>query len=158
MNDSSFEDTLRAMKPVQPSDELINRVERDLALAAMFRDAGPAPAVITKPSPWYAPATWSLLGAAAAVLVMSALPPAVVPSTDGVAQTSANPEVLPVNSSRDLVQVEEGGITFAKPDSPERQLRVHAVERHQWVDPRTGAEYTVEVPVTSSVTMPVKFQ
>jgi hypothetical protein len=37
-------------------------------------------------------------------------------------------------------------------------MRVRSVERHQWIDPRDGAEYTVEVPQVESVALPVKFQ
>jgi hypothetical protein len=56
------------------------------------------------------------------------------------------------------VDVEDGGISFATPDSPQRQMRVHSLERHQWIDPRDGAEYTVEVPKVESVVLPVKYQ
>ena len=158
MNDTQLEDLLRMMPPATPDAGLSQRVERDLALAAMFRDAVPAPTVQAKRAPWYVPATWALLGAAAAVLVMSALPPAAVLSTNGIAQTKVNPPVMPVNLSHEFVGVDEGNITFAKPDSPQREVNVRAVERRQWIDPRDGAEYIIEVPVNQSVTMPVKFQ
>lgn len=159
MNDDRLESLLQSMQPVAPGAELTQRVERDLALAAMFRTAKPAEVTQPKRTPWYVPATWATLGAAAAVLVMSALPPAAVPAGNAVAgATVSNPAVLPVNTSREFVDVQEGSITYPKADAPQRQLRVRAVERHQWVDPRDGAQYTVEVPVENDVTLPVKFQ
>ena len=152
MNDAHLEDLLRTMQPSQPSAELTQRVDRELALAALFRDAPPAAITKSKRAPWYVPATWATLGAAAAVLVMSALPPATVPTNKGLTTVPS------VNTSREWIDVQDGGIKFDQPGSPQRQLNVRAVERRQWVDPRTGVEYTVEVPVNESVTMPVKFQ
>jgi len=163
MNDANVEHLLRSLRPSPPSAELTQRVERDLKLAALFRDAPP---VITKPkrTPWQLPLMWATLGAAAAVLVMSAMPARNDLSNGTALATLSHPNealtdrILPVSSSREWVDVEDGGISFATPDSPQRQMRVHSLERHQWIDPRDGAEYTVEVPTVESVVLPVKYQ
>ena len=65
---------------------------------------------------------------------------------------------MPVSSTREWVDVEDMGISFATPDSPSRQMKVISMERHQWIDPRDGAEYTVEVPKEESVVLPMKYQ
>ena len=170
MNDANIEHLLRTLRPAAPSPELTARVERDLALAELFRDAiPPASAVPARPAPkraaWIPAMLWAGLGAAAAVLVMAVLPGGAVataPRGDALASSiqgsAASKGILPVNSSREWVAVEDQGINFDSPDNPQRQMRVRSVERHQWIDPRDGAEYIVEVPQVESVAMPVKFQ
>lgn len=171
MNDANIEHLLRTMRPTAPTAELTARVERDMALAELFRDAEPAaPAAVahrvTKNGTWSSAFLWATLGAAAAVLVMMALPGGSVtpPRGDSIVSsvlpsaTASSNGVLPVSSSREWVAVEDQGISFATPDNPQRQMRVRSMERHQWIDPRDGAEYIVEVPQVESVALPVKFQ
>src|SRR6187431_336368 len=79
MNDANIEHLLRTLHPAAPSPELTARVERDLALAELFRDAIPpassAPArQASKRGTWVPAMLWVGLGAAAAVLVMAILP------------------------------------------------------------------------------------
>jgi hypothetical protein len=166
MNEANVEHLLRSLRPAAPSAELTQRVERDLKLAALFRDAAPA-SVAAKPkrTVWDSHMVWAAIGAAAAVLVMSVMParPGLPTGSEltNQSQTTEAPltdRILPVSSSREWVDVEDGGISFATPDSPQRQMRVHSLERHQWIDPRDGAEYTVEVPKVESVVLPVKYQ
>ncbi len=161
MNDTNIEHLLRALKPAAPSAELTERVQRDLALAELFRETEPVKAVPPqRPRTWTTAVLWAGLGAAAAVLVMSALPvhPTARPPQHELASTASSTSILPVNSTREWVDVEDEGITFTSPDNPERRVRVRSLERRQWIDPRDGAEYTVEVPQVESVTLPVKFQ
>lgn len=147
-----------------------------MALADLFREgAPPEEQAVARPrsaaaSGWKLPVMWAALGAAAAVLVMAALPAgtaggsgsvrgdALASSLNGSAGTAAGKGVLPVSSSREWLAVEDQGISFDSPDNPLRQMRVQTVERHRWIDPRDGAEYTVEVPQVESVALPVKFQ
>ncbi len=165
MNDTNLEHQLRSLQPAAPSEELKARVQRDLALAELFRESAPEAAAHKASSrwAWMSAAAWAGLGAAAAVLVMALLPGGATSlPTGSVATTTpasvASSDILPVSSSREWVDVEDEGITFATPDNPERRMRVRSVERHQWIDPRDGAEYTVEVPQVESVALPVKFQ
>lgn len=166
MNDANVEHLLRSLRPAAPSAELTQRVERDLKLAALFREAAPA-SVAAKPrrTLWQSHLTWAAIGAAAAVLVMSVMPARTglqtgseLASQSQTAEAPLTDRLLPVSSTREWVDLEDGGISFATPDSPQRQMRVHSLERHQWIDPRDGAEYTVEVPTVESVVLPVKYQ
>lgn len=160
MNDANIEHLLRSLHPTPPSTDLESRVQRDLALAEFFRDAAPVAATpAKKPQVWREHLTWAAIGAAAAIAVMSVLPAGLNPQPSAASTVAAtNPAVLPVSSSREWVDVEEGSISYASAGAPQRQLKVRSLERHQWTDPRDGAEYTVETPVTDSVVMPVKFQ
>jgi hypothetical protein len=167
MNDANIEHLLRTLRPAAPSSELTARVERDLALAELFRNAAPAaqapPAPVKKRATWMSAIAWAGLGAAAAILVMSFLPGRVAAPARGDAlasslQSTAATGILPVSSSREWVAVEDQGISFETPDNPQRQMRVRSLERRQWIDPRDGAEYTVEVPQVDSVVLPVRFQ
>lgn len=159
MNDAHIEHLLRSLQPTPPSADLELRVQRDLALAELFRDAAPvAAAPAKKTHVWREHLSWAAIGAAAAVAVMSVLPVGTKATSGPTTIATANPSVLPVNSSREWVDVEEGNISYASAGAPQRQLKVRSLERHQWIDPRDGAEYTVETPVTDSVVMPVKFQ
>ena len=170
MNDVELENLLRSMTPVAPSTELVGRVQHDLDLVAAFREAKPEPVVISRrTSHWWSNVVWAGLGAAAAVVIMGMLQQAqslsgkaklasvsvAAPSSATVGSASA---VMPVSSTREWVDVEDLGISFATPDSPARQMKVISMERHQWTDPRDGAEYTVEVPKEESVALPMKFQ
>lgn len=170
MNDANIEHLLRSLRPAAPSAELTARVERDLALAEMFRQSLPPAVETASPSTvrhgsWSSSLLWAALGAAAAVLVMMVLPGGGVTTSPGDSIAASNPAsagaakaVLPVSSTREWVAVEDQGISFATPDNPQRQMRVQSVERHQWIDPRDGAEYIVEVPQVESVALPVRFQ
>ena len=165
MNDNHLENLLSSLRPIPPSLELEQRVQHDLELVAAFREATPEAVVSRrKPVTGLSNLVWAGLGAAAAVVVMSAFhnvsgaagsrsigfQPA-APATSAAA-------IMPVSSTREWVDVEDQGISFTASDSPERRVKVRSMERHQWIDPRDGAEYIVEVPQEESVVLPVKFQ
>ncbi|MDB6139911.1 MAG: hypothetical protein JWO94_2983 [Verrucomicrobiaceae bacterium] len=176
MNDPELETLLRSMTPAAPSAELAGRVRHDLDLINTFREAAPAnaPVARARPAPWMAPLVWAGLGAAAAVIAMSVVHPQMRATAGNVASSSsvtrplsiktasapatAAGAVMPVSSTREWVDVEDMGISFATPDSPAREMKVISMERHQWIDPRDGAEYTVEVPKEESVVLPMKYQ
>ena len=163
MNDTDLENLLRTMKPVAPSPGLAERVQHDLELVATFRGAKPEPVVTRqRPPQWLANLVWAGLGAAAAVVVMG------FAQTHGVANTTSPTiasvpvgtasAVVPVSSTREWVDVEDMGISYTTPDSPSRRMKLVSLERHQWVDPRDGAEYTVEMPQEESVVLPIQYQ
>ncbi|MDB6074880.1 MAG: hypothetical protein JWO89_2520 [Verrucomicrobiaceae bacterium] len=167
MNDTELENLLRSMTPVAPSPELAGRVQHDLDLVQSFREATPEAALVKKkPAQWLANIVWAGLGAAAAVVAMGAVQSQGRTNSGLVSVASISPAatavpaaaVMPVSSTREWVDVEDMGISFATPGSPSRQMKVISVERHQWIDPRDGAEYTVEVPKQESLALPVKYQ
>lgn len=169
MNDANLEHLLRTLTPAAPSAELTDRVKHDLALAAMFREAAetatPLPAQHRKPMTWASAAFWAGVGAAAAVVVMLALPQGAAISPYGSTLASGKSgntlppdSIMPVSTTREWVGVEDQGIRFVTPDNPQRQMQVRTVERYRWIDPRDGAEYIIETPQVESVALPVKFQ
>jgi len=169
MNDANLEHLLRSLKPAAPSADLAERVKHDLALADLFRESAESssrlPAQQSKRVMWATSAFWAGIGAAAAVVVMMVLPQGIAPAPGASQLATSSPSaamssssIMPVSSTREWVGVEDQGISYSMPDNPQRQMRVRSVERHQWIDPRDGAEYTVEVPQVESVALPVKFQ
>jgi len=165
MNDHHLENLLSSLRPIPPSQELEQRVQHDLDLIAAFREATPEAVVSQrKPLAGLSNLVWAGLGAAAAVVVMSAFhnvsgaagsrSVVIQPATPATSAAS----IMPVSSTREWVDVEDQGISYTASDSPERRVKVRSMERHQWIDPRDGAEYTVEVPQEESVIVPVKFQ
>jgi hypothetical protein len=49
-------------------------------------------------------------------------------------------------------------VQFNEQQLPERHLRVVSLERHEWIDPRDGAQIAVELPHEDTVVLPVSFQ
>jgi len=158
MNDANVEHLLRSLRPAAPSAELTQRVERDLKLAALFREAAPA-SVAAKPrrTLWQSHLTWAAIGAAAAVLVMSVMPARTgVPTSAELANQSQTAEapltdrLLPVSSTREWVDLEDGGISFrhaGQPAAPDARAqpgapsvdRIHATVRNTpWRCPRSS--------------------
>ena len=161
MNDTELENLLCSMSPAAPRAELVSRVDHDLKLLAAFRDARQeVPVMRRQPARWLANVTWAGLGAAAAVVVLGLMQqPAAKTSGDMAASPLASANaILPVSSTREWVGVEDMGISFATPDSPAHRMKVRSMESFQWIDPKDGAEYTVEVPQEESIALPVKFQ
>ncbi len=156
MKESELETLLHSLTPAAPSPELMQRVERDMELAALFRQATPQ-AVTGRTVPvWLNRVTWTALGAAAAVAFMSVVQrPDAVPVVASIATPSLAPAVT---SSREWVSVDDAGISYSEQGEPEHVVSVTSVERHQWVDPTDGAEYVVELPRQEDVRLPVSIQ
>lgn len=158
MKDNELETLLRTLAPAAPSPELARRVERDMELTAMFRHAAPTEASSRRPlHAWLNRVTWTALGAAAAVTVMSALQR---PEKSSVVASIATPTLNApvVTSSREWVSVDDAGIVYSEQGEPEHVVSVTSVERHRWVDPKDGAEYVLELPQKEAMYLPVSIQ
>lgn len=150
MNEHDIESLLTSLSPARPSAALVERVDRELE-----QDLSWARAPKRKSPTWWTPVMWSSLGAAAAVLVMSALPGEEV-STSSLAQNSS---VMPVSTIREVVDAQDQGIQYNDISRlPEQHVKLVSLERHAWIDPRDGAHITVELPREDSVVLPVSFQ
>lgn len=150
MNEHDIESLLTSLSPVRPSAALVERVDRELE-----QDLSWARAPKRKSPTWWTPVMWSSLGAAAAVLVMSALPGEQA-STSSLAQNSS---VMPVSTIREVVDAQDQGIQYNDISRlPEQHVKLVSLERHAWIDPRDGAHITVELPREDSVVLPVSFQ
>jgi hypothetical protein len=155
MNETPFENLLKSLPPAAPSATLCARVEHELELDSQWLRM-PRRRVAPR---WIQAAGWTALGAAAAVSIMSALPAPRQPDSSLAAAEMPAPAVMPVTTVRELLDARDEGIRY-NPQSqlPEQHVKYYSVDRHAWIDPRDGAEITVEVPHEDNVVLPVSFQ
>ncbi len=153
-NPTPIEEVLRDITPAAVSPALAHQVDEELKLDMSWLNFG---APVRQRTRWLAPAGWAGLGAAAAVAIMSllSLKPATEESTATVATT---PAVLPVSTIREWEDVKDDGIHYSKELLPEQHVRLIARDRQTWIDPRDGAQITVETPRVEKVVLPVSFQ
>lgn len=154
--ETRLESALRRLAPAGPSPALTQGVDEELKLDMNWLGA---PSRTQRRSGWLHSVTWAALGAAAAVAVMSFLPgpPSNAPAT-GPGGMAAAPMVLPISTIREWEDVRNDGIHYSRENVPEQHLRVLARERQTWIDPRDGAEMTVEYPREQKVVLPISFQ
>jgi hypothetical protein len=153
MNDQDIESLLKSLSPAKPSAALTKSVDRELEQDLSWaRTPKKAPNLS-----WFAPVMWTSLGAAAAVLVMSTVS---VGSVNTGGQTlSQAPSVVPMRTIREVMEAQDEGIQYNDVSRlPEQHVRLVSMERHAWIDPRDGAQITVEMPREDSVILPVSFQ
>ncbi len=158
MNDephvTHLENALRGLAPAAPSPALVQCVDEELKLDMNWLHTGTHPRRVLR---WASYAGWAGLGAAAAVAVMSLM--SAPPQPAGRASTLATaPTVLPVSTIREWEDVKDDGIHYSKERLPEQHLRVIARDRQTWIDPRDGAQMTVEIPREEKFVLPVSFQ
>jgi hypothetical protein len=155
LNETHLENVLRSLAPASPSQALQQRVDEELKLDISWLGAP------TKPSRqvrWLPPLTWAALGAAAAVAVMSALPESAPASGLAAAPSSPVPAVLPVSTIREWEDIQDDGIHYSQERLPEQHVTLFSRERQTWIDPRDGAQMTVEYPREQKLVLPVSFQ
>lgn len=152
-NDTQLESLLRGLAPAAASPALSQRVDEELKLdMSWLNTTSSRPRRTVK---WFASASWAALGATAAVAVMSYLP---APATTGAGVLATTPTVLPISTIREWEDVQDEGIHYTHERLPEQHLRVIARERQTWIDPRDGAQMTVEYPREQKLVLPVSFQ
>lgn len=152
MNDD-IESLLQSLGPAKPSAALTRSVDHELEQDLSW-------AGVPKRAPnfnWFAPVMWTSIGAAAAVMAMSAVGFSSV--NTGSTTLLRAPSVLPVNTIREVIEAQDQGIQYNDVSRlPEQHVRLLSMERHAWIDPRDGAKITVEMPHEQSVVLPVSFQ
>ena len=164
MNESDLEKMLADLAPMPVSARLESLVERDLMIDSGLRviDGGaPVKSKNAKPKmPWWQPVVWASLGAAAAVAVTSLSPKPGESQGAAFASngTTSGASVLPINSTREWLNADDQGVQFNSQKLPERHVKLVSMERHEWVDPRDGAQIAVEIPREDTVVLPVEFQ
>ena len=157
MNESEFENQLRALAPAAPSPA----IERRIA-AAMSAPRTPAAGIIVQPrrSPWAGMLRgllWASAGAAAAALILHTRAPQTAPVAPGLAEV-AQP-VTTAETVSELIATADDGLVFDEDTAePQRQMRFTYLERHVWTNPQTGAVIEFEVPREDIVLMPVAMQ
>ena len=178
MNDSDFEDQLRALSPAAPSADLAERIGRQLAATPLSaRTAGvlPRPARTAPGFGWLRNLGWAIAGAAAtfaAMLTFSSAPrneaasaetsfnAPVVAATQVAEEKPAEEEQAfePTESSRELIAVDDSKELLETEDGPVREVRYTYLERLAWAHPGTGARLEVEVPREDVYLLPVSLQ
>lgn len=159
MKETELEQMLAGLAPMPASSRLENRVERDLMIDSGLRviDGG-APARSTQKTRWWQPVAWAALGAAAAIAITGLGPDIGDTTRPGIAGTDTSAQSLPINSTREWLNADDQGVQFNSEKLPERHVRLVSLERHEWVDPRDGAQIAIEIPHEDTVVLPVEFQ
>ena len=164
MNDHNLEQLLRNMIPAAPSADLTERVRQDIQLADLFRNAAgqDQPTASGRRLPtWISRVSWAAMGAAAAIALSNTLhrmdSKGETPPVASIATNSLKPAPT-LSSTREFVGIDDGGIVYSSDGEPGKLVSVSSIERHHWVDPKDGAEYTLEVPQEESVLVPLSFQ
>lgn len=173
MNESEFENELRALKPAAPSPALGKRIAAQmptqaLALAPERTLARPRSAgVIAKPQPGSTLLAllrgllWAGAGAAAAsafFLTHAPQMPAAAPDAarENIAAAQA---AQPEEAVSELIASQDEGLIYDRDSAePQRQMRYTWLERRIWTNPQTGAVIELEVPREDVVLMPVAMQ
>ena len=179
MNESDFENELRAQRPAAPSPQLAERIAGELtdlqpasangALVplraqpvAHLRTADVVKKRAPAPFAWLRSLGWVCTGALAvfAVLVLTHMPdlsrsPDLAGNPPPLADAS---DFQPAEESSELVAAEDQGFVFDEDQTPQRQVRLTYVERHSWTNPATGAVLEFEIPREDIVLMPVAMQ
>lgn len=149
MNEITVEKHLRSMQPVGPSAGLMARIQRDMELNQLLAYET---VQRKRTTVWSARLGWAAFGAAAAIVLSMALPQRAPSTLASIATTPV------INSSRELLDINEGDIVIGSDGTPGQVVSVASIERHRWVDPTDGAEYIVEVPQEDDLLVPVHFQ
>ena len=188
MNDfSEIESKLRTLRPVQPSADLMTRIERALVEArhgeslhpgkrstrlrsATARQASTAGVLPREPRFHF---NWLSLGlglAAAAALVLFALvrlerPAKKTPSLAAItpaptfSSANANAQFVPAGLTQVVYRTRDEGLHFPNNSGqPMRRVRSHSRETLQWRNPTTGASLRISYPSEEVSDLPVTGQ
>lgn len=167
MNDfSELENQLKRLRPVQPSEELIGRVERTLSESSSASTAGVLPRVRRFQL------NWSSLGlgltAVVALLLLVFLnvsrpvkerPRSVSTSPTRAVPSIAANEFVPAGLTRVVYHTRDEGLRFPSgAQQPMRRMRVLTRETMVWRNPATGASIRVSYPSDEVSLTPVSGQ
>lgn len=146
MKPEEIEEYLTRLEPAPPSAGLRRRVAHELEARARLEPARQA-----NPWRWLAPLAWAGAGAAVAILAVITLGRPSPPASPATAMQA------PAHM-REWIAADRPEIAFGADSLPERRVRLMGVERHEWVDPKTGARMAVEAPQEQVIAIPVSFQ
>ncbi len=167
MNESDFENELRALRLPAPSAGLTHGVAREISgtgWKTCAPRAGRLPGRVARLRPVLARLCWASGGAAvAAVALVSFLVANPAALSRALTASSQNGERTPaslqsVGSAREMITEEDGGLLWSEGNELAQLVRYSSIERHAWANPTTGAWVEVEVPREDVVLLPVAFQ
>ena len=161
---SELENQLRKLRPVQPSADLVTRVERALAEG----DSTPTAAVLPRERRFQL--NWFSLGlglAATAALVLFAVVRLQQPAKKSLVSSSPAPTISNSSNARlvpgGLTQVvyhtRDEGLHFpTNSGGPMRRVRSQSRDTLQWRNPKTGATLQISYPREEVSLIPVSGQ
>jgi hypothetical protein len=172
MNDfSELEAELKKLRPAQPSQELVARIENALQQSATQTPA--AGVMKRRKIQW----NWLPLGlglaAAATFLILARVnvdhapnPSRTVAANSPAASVApqinrpgtAAPGLVAEGLTQVVYSTRDEGIHFAKDATPLRRVRSHKRETLKWQDPQTGASLRVTYPSEEVTLIPVSGQ
>ena len=168
MNDfSELENQLRKLRPVQPSSELMTRIERSLAEQTSTFTAGVLPRERRFHFNWIslglglAAATALLMFAfirlhepAKKTLALSQVTPAPVVSAE-----NSNAQLVPAGLTQVVYHTRDEGLHYTGNSSqPMRRVRSQTRDTLQWRNPKTGATLRISYPREEVSLVPVTGQ
>ena len=167
MNDfSEIENQLRKLRPVQPSADLAERIERALREQRSTSTAGLLPCERRWHINWFA--LGPALAAAALFLIFSRFnldrSPKKAPSIVSItpmptAPLPSNAEFIPVGLTQVVYNTRDEGLHFpGGSEQPMRRVRSQKRETLQWRNPTTGASLRVSYPSEEVELIPVSGQ
>ncbi len=164
MNDfSELEDQLRKLRPVQPSADLVTRVERALAQESSTSTAGLLPRERRFQFNWLslglglATATALVLFAFVRMHEPSKKMPAVVSTSP--APAIANDQLVAAGLTQVVYHTRDEGVHFPNNSGqPMRRVRSHTRDTLQWRNPKTGATLRISYPREEVSLTPVSGQ
>jgi hypothetical protein len=167
MNDfSDIESKLRKLRPVEPSADLMTRIERALAEERSTSTAG------VFPHERRFHFNWLSLGlglAAATALVLFAFirferPAKKTPTLASITpvpafSTNSNAQFVPAGLTQVVYHTRDEGLHFSDSSSqPMRRVRSHSRETLRWRNPTTGASLRISYPSEEVSLVPVTGQ
>lgn len=178
MNDfSEIEDKLRKLRPVQPSADLMTRIERALAEArhgeSLHRGTRSASTAGVLPRERRFHFNWVSLGlglAAAAALVLFARfqlerPVKKTPALASItpmpqfSSTNSTAQFVPAGLTQVVYHTRDEGLHFPNnSEQPMRRVRSHTRETLRWRNPTTGASLRISYPREEVSLVPVTGQ
>ena len=166
MNESDFENELRALRPVAPSASVEARIAAALVATPRAIRAQTAGVLAPRESAatrFFRGLGWACAGAAAAVAVVAWLqqPAKITTAPEPTLTAALNTEAEgfePDGSERELLDTADDGVVLQEDAEPVRQVRYTYLERYAWTNPTTGARVEVEVPREDIYLMPVAMQ
>jgi hypothetical protein len=168
MNDfSEIEKELRSLRPVQPSSELFEAVDRQLEEPAV--EIAPAEEKVIRPDRFRfgGLSLGAALAAAAAIFILARLDTFTVPrhapraarATPVPAASINSAQFIPDGATRVVYRTQDEGLIFPEgADGPVRRVRSRTKETLQWRNPGTGASLRVTYPSEEVRFIPVSGQ
>ena len=168
MNDfSEIESELRKLRPIQPSAELVARIEQELATGGSADEGSDN---IIRPDRFRV--NWRAAGlglAAAAILVFllrvnfPTAPPTAGPngssSVPAIKAPPASAQFIPAGATQVLYNKRDEGLHYADGSAePVRRVRSRTRETLRWHNPQTGASLRISYPTEQVELIPVSGQ